>query len=130
MLQERKSQRGIAEISFAVPRGAFVVVTGRIGSGKTTLLRAALGLLPADAGQVLWNGAPIADPATFCVPPHCAYVPQVPRLFSDSLRENVLLGLDVWEHAYYLLYQNRRPDYVKAWWNVVSWEQVAQRYGK
>jgi len=87
------SNHGIQKISFSIPRGSLTVITGRIGSGKTTLLRALLGLLPRDAGEIRWNGEQIEDPATFLVPPHSAYTPQVPRLFSETLRDNILMGL-------------------------------------
>jgi ATP-binding cassette subfamily B protein len=84
--------RGIEDIDLRVERGSFTVITGRIGSGKTTLLRVLLGLLPRDCGTIRWNGRLIDDPATFLIPPRCAYTAQVPRLFSESLRDNLLLG--------------------------------------
>ena len=87
-----ESEGGIEDISLRLPRGSFTVITGRVGSGKTTLLRTLLGLLPRDAGEIAWNGTSIADPATFLVPPRCAYTPQVPVLFSTALKDNVLLG--------------------------------------
>ena len=83
---------GLQDISFAISRGEFVVVTGRIGSGKTTLLRTLLGLLPMDGGAITWNGIRVEDPADFFVPPRCAYTPQVPQLFSDSLESNIRMG--------------------------------------
>jgi ATP-binding cassette subfamily B protein len=90
---------GIDDIALTVRRGEFTVVTGRIGAGKTTLLRVLLGLLPRDGGEIRWNGELVEDPATFFVPPRCAYVPQVPRLFSDTLKANILLGLGADEAA-------------------------------
>lgn len=87
------TERGIAGVDLRLTRGSLTVVTGRIGAGKTTLLRALLGLLPLDAGEIRWNGATVTDAGAFFVPPRAAYTPQTPRLFSESLRANILLGL-------------------------------------
>jgi len=87
------SGRGVRDVSLSVKRGGFTVITGRIGSGKTTLLRSLLGLLPKDTGDVRWNGAAVENLAEFFIPPRVAYTGQVPRLFSYSLRENLLMGL-------------------------------------
>jgi ATP-binding cassette, subfamily B, bacterial len=84
---------GIEDIDLTVRRGAFVVVTGRVGSGKSSLLRVLMGSLPHQRGEILWNGRRVDQPAQFFRPPRCAYTPQVPRLFSDTLRENILMGL-------------------------------------
>ena len=83
---------GVEDVSFTVPAGSFTVITGRVGAGKTTLLRAILGLVESQRGEVLWNGEVIEHPAEFFIPPRSAYTPQVPRLFSMTLMENLLMG--------------------------------------
>ncbi|GAA4621049.1 ABC transporter ATP-binding protein [Actinoallomurus vinaceus] len=79
-------------VDLRIERGSFTVVTGAVGAGKTTLVRALLGLVPLDAGTITWNDRRVDDPGTYLVPGRVAYASQVPRLFSDSLRENLLLG--------------------------------------
>jgi ATP-binding cassette subfamily B protein len=85
--------RGVENVDLELERGTFAVVTGRVGCGKTTLLRALLGLLPKDEGEIRWNGELVEDPAAFFVPPRSAYTAQVPLLFSESLQDNILMGL-------------------------------------
>lgn len=76
--------------------------TGRFGSGWAWLVTAADGTLSIESTPNQEN--PLMDGKT------------------------AILGIDVWEHAYYLKYQNRRPDYIDAWWNVVNWDEVGKRY--
>ncbi len=88
-----ETERGITDINLSIQRGTFTVITGRVGAGKTTLLHTLSGLLPKDEGEIRWNGQAVADPAAFFAPPHSAFTAQVPHLFSDTIRENILLGL-------------------------------------
>ncbi len=84
---------GVHDVSFRLERGEFTVVTGRVGAGKTTLLRTLVGWLPAQRGRVSWNGSEVGPEDRVLVPPRCAYLSQVPRLFSERLRANILMGL-------------------------------------
>ena len=89
------SGAGVHDISFSVARGSFVVLTGPIGSGKSTLLRAVLGLAhqATVTGEVAWNGIVLHDRGGFLIPPNAAFLPQVPQLISDSVADNIALGI-------------------------------------
>lgn len=85
----------VTDISFTLRRGSVTVITGKVSAGKTTLLRCLLGMIPIDSGSIRWNGNLVERPARFFVPPRSSYTPQVPRLFSESIRDNILLGVDI-----------------------------------
>lgn len=83
--------RGIVDVDLELPGSTLTIVTGRVGAGKTTLLRVFLGLLPRESVEIRCDGDLVADPAAFLTPPRAAYTAQIPRLFSETLRRNILL---------------------------------------
>lgn len=85
---------GVGPVDLTIEAGTVTVVTGQVGAGKSTLLRALLGLVAMEDGEIRWNGVVVSDPSLAMVPPRVAYLPQVPRLFSETLAETILLGVD------------------------------------
>jgi Fe-Mn family superoxide dismutase len=91
---------------------------GSFEAFKGDLKKAALGRFGSGWAWLVNNGGKLAIEST-------------PNQDSPVMEgRNVVMGLDVWEHAYYLKYQNRRADYVDAWWSVVNWSEVAKRYSR
>jgi len=98
------------------PEGALADAVGDFESFKQQLADAAVNQFGSGWAWLVKDGSSVAIIST-------------PNQDSPILQgKTPLLGVDVWEHAYYLKYQNRRPDYVAAWWNVVNWPEVARRF--
>jgi Fe-Mn family superoxide dismutase len=102
------------------PSGALADAIGSVFGGfdgfKETLIQNGVTRFGSGWSWLVWNGAELEAYSTA-------------NQDSPIMQGHTpILGIDVWEHAYYLNYQNRRPDYLAAWWNVVNWEAVASRY--
>lgn len=87
-------RNGIYDVSFTLRPGEVLAVAGGVGSGKSTLLNVLMGVVSKDSGQVFWNGTEIKQQKDFFVPPNAAYTPQIAKMFSDTIGENLLLGKD------------------------------------
>ncbi len=89
---------------------------GGVGELKAAISGGGVTRFGSGWSWLVWDGTGLAVYST-------------PNQDSPLLQDDVpLLGIDVWEHAYYLNYQNRRPDYLNAWWDVVNWDEVAKRF--
>ena len=96
-------------------RAAIEDAFGDVASLRQTVVQNGVGQFGSGWSWVVWNGSSLEAYST-------------PNQDSPIMRgHDPVLGIDVWEHAYYLRYQNRRPDYLDAWWNVVHWDEVARR---
>lgn len=89
--------------------GSFDDLKSKLSAAAVGQFGSGWGWLSVDGGKLVVEGTPNQDSPL-------------------SHGRTPILGVDVWEHAYYLNYQNRRPDYVTAWWNVVNWDEVARRF--
>lgn len=87
-------RNGIYDVSFTLTPGEVIAVAGGVGSGKSTLLNVLMGVIPKDSGEVFWNGIKIKHQKEFFAPPNAAYTPQIAKMFSDTVGENLLLGKD------------------------------------
>jgi superoxide dismutase, Fe-Mn family len=100
------------------PTGDLAAAIGDFSAFKTAFADAAIKRFGSGWAWLIRDGSDVAITST-------------PNQDSPLLEGKLpLLGLDVWEHAYYLKYQNRRPDYIEAWWNVVNWPAVAERFAQ
>ncbi len=109
------------EGSTSISEGVKKALSGNFGSledFKKKFSASAAGLFGSGWTWLVWDG-------------HKLFIENTQNQDSPvSEGKKAILGLDVWEHAYYLKYQNRRADYIDAWWNVVNWDEVAERLGK
>jgi superoxide dismutase, Fe-Mn family len=95
---------------------AITATFGSLDDLKTKINAAGVGRFGSGWSWLVWNGSGLEVMST----------PNQDSPISEG--KTPILGVDVWEHAYYLNYQNRRPDYLAAWWNVVNWDAVGARY--
>ncbi|MGO9585874.1 MAG: superoxide dismutase [Limisphaerales bacterium] len=101
---------------------------GSFTAFKDNFTKTALGQFGSGWAWLVWDGGQLKIEPT---PNQDSPVSQIASILDGGLQFQIpLLGLDVWEHAYYLKYQNKRADYIAAWWNVVNWDFVAERYSK
>lgn len=112
--------------------GAIKTAFGDVATMKNQFTQAALGRFGSGWAWLVveGNGLTILDTPNQDTPLMESVPAGSPRVEVGRQKKIPILGLDVWEHAYYLKYQNRRAEYIQAWWNVVNWDAVAEKYQK
>lgn len=112
--------------------GAIKTAFGDVATMKNQFTQAALARFGSGWAWLVveGNGLAVLDTPNQDTPLMESVPAGSPRVEAGRQKKIPILGLDVWEHAYYLKYQNRRAEYIQAWWNVVNWDAVAEKYQK